>query len=262
LKNEMEIAGFRFLAPNLAAVHPLSATNAEECIPLLGLSMISSYFSILCDVPSYLEWMWKQNQTKAMAWHQKFLHMMNSGVDDGDRRKWLLKAPAHMNHLQSIFDVYPKATVIVSHRDPNGMLASLASLHARFFGFVSDDIDLKAIGRNQFQVWEATVSRFIRDRKQIKSNPALFSRIFDLSHDSWMSGKDPIVAVRKIYDFLKLKLTLDVEEKMRDWLANDLKLGKKGANGKHEYKAEWFGLNQSLINSSAAFVEYMQEYIQ
>jgi hypothetical protein len=38
-------------------------------------------------------------------------------------------------------------------------------------------------------------------------------------------------------------------------------LGKKGAAGKHVYRAEWFGLNASVIDEDDDWQEYARTYL-
>jgi len=89
-----QVSMFRHLAPKVAAVHPIDALNAEECMPLLGLSMVSLQFNTLSNVSSYNTWMLDQNQEVAFKWHKIFLQALRSGTPiDKPHPAFLLKAP-------------------------------------------------------------------------------------------------------------------------------------------------------------------------
>jgi hypothetical protein len=62
----------------------------------------------------------------------------------GDR--WLLKAPPHLPGLRALFAVYPDADVIVTHRDPLEVVASIASLHVVLRRTFSRAVDPLAVG--------------------------------------------------------------------------------------------------------------------
>jgi hypothetical protein len=42
-------------------------------------------------------------------------------------KRWVLKAPSHLLGLSALFQVYPDADIILTHRDPLKVLPSCAS---------------------------------------------------------------------------------------------------------------------------------------
>jgi len=252
--NSMGTSVFRFLSPNLEGVHPVSSTNAEECMPILGLSMLSYHFQTIMDVPTYQRWLMDQpDQTKALEWHARYLRSMNTS------KHWLLKAPWHMNHIESILKVYPKARIIVTHRDPTTMISSLSSLITRLHGVTSDELDLKGIGASTLSTWDTIVDRFVEQRKRIDQSSHK-TNILDLSHS--VLNENPMRAVKDVYAFLGLTLDSSVSQAMQDWLDKDVHLGKKGASKQHVYDAAWFGLNESELRTKIkSFQKYSEIYI-
>ena len=250
--NEFGTGMFRFLSPTLTGVHPIHSDNAEECMPILALDMLSYHFHTIMNVPTYHDWVMTQDQTRALEWHEKFLRVLT--VED---RIWLLKAPWHMNHLEAIFKVYPDAKIIVTHREPSKMLASLSSLLARLYGLVSDDINPHGIGAYLTKLWSTIVERFVHARRKLAQTPQ-GKQIYDI-HFSGLTH-DPLSTAKQVYQFLGLELTPSTEKKMRTWLETDIGLGKKGASGKHEYQPEWYGLDEDMLNQIPSFVEYMNMF--
>jgi hypothetical protein len=156
-----------------------------------------------------------------------------------------------MNHIPTIFETYPDAFIINPHRHPGDMLASLASLHARFYGIVSDDIDPQAIGAYQRWQWKKIIERYVRARKQLSW--AQQRNVADYSFEQ--VTQHPMDTVRDVYAKLQLELKPETEAKMNSWLEKDVVLGKRGAAGHHLYKAEWFGLDAKAIEHD------LQEYV-
>lgn len=236
-------SGFKHLSPSVQAVHPIHTFNAEECMPILAMSGVSLQFSVGSNTSSYNEWMLKQDPMEALSWHKKFLRVLQSGGGENDMKglHWLLKAPFHMHHLSEILKTYPDAVIISPHRHPKDMVPSLSSLHARFYGIVTDHVDPKAIGREVLRDWDVILSRYVRAREL--ASPADDARMLDIP--SGELAKDPIRQVKRVYNLLGRTLSAKAERDMRDWLEHDRALGKKGAAGKHEYKDEWFGLDES-----------------
>ena len=65
------------------------------------------------------------DQRPAYRYHRRFLQTLQSR---GGPRRWLLKAPSHLFQLRTLFDVYPDALIIRTHRDPLETLPSAISL--------------------------------------------------------------------------------------------------------------------------------------
>lgn len=241
------LAFFSWIAKRLSSVHPLAAFNVEECMPLMALDALSLQFNTLTNVSSYNDWYIDQDQIHAFRMHEIFLQTLQEEERD---TRWLLKAPWHINHLHTLFVKYPDARIVITHREPSQMLASLSSLHARFYGVVSDAVDPTAIGAYQLKQWAKVLGRYVA----VRSDPQTPNdRIFDGTFEDLQA--DPIRFVERVYAFLDLELTADARRRMTSWLETDSKLGKKGASGKHAYEQEWFGLDdqQKLDQTFAAY---------
>jgi hypothetical protein len=249
---------FKLFAKSVHAVHPISHMNAEECMPILAYNMMTLQFNTLSNVSKYNDWLLEQDQSPAFIWHHRFLNSLEKSDVDVHKppqtQSWLLKAPWHLNHLDTLLKEYPDARILMPHRDPADMLTSLSSLHARFYGIVSDEIDPVAIGQYQRWQWEIVLNRFLNVRKQKISN----HNIFDISFKSLTNN--PIKEVERVYQYLGLTLTHEVKQKMIQWLQEDVSLGKKGAAGKHEYDAKWFGLDVQDINQQSVFKRYLEQF--
>lgn len=258
VKNELGVMGFRLLAPNFAAVHTVSATMPEECMGFLSSSLLTYGFNTMSNVSSYNDWLMTQDQKPAMEFHKRYLSVMQHGDEingnPSEVKRWLLKAPWHMNHLDALFATYPDARIINPHRDIRNMLSSLASLHARLYGMTSDHIDPLAIGAYQHKVWSAVVEKYLKARQIPENN----KRILDLKFSTVHSN--PLSVVRRTYEFLGLVLSPQAERKMKDWLASDVKLGKKGAAEKHRYESSWFGLGKDVVEKTPSFRAYEKKF--
>src|SRR5262249_57108813 len=59
------------------------------------------------------------------------------------RQRWVLKAPLHLPGLRALFATYPDANVIMLHRDPLEVVASVASLHVTLRRTFSDAVETR-----------------------------------------------------------------------------------------------------------------------
>ena len=93
----------RYMAPEFFVVHPIEFDAPEEDIFLLDLSFMSQAPEATMHVPTYANWLEKQDQTEAYKYMYKMLKLMHwqrSG------NAWVLKTPHHMEHIDTILNVF------------------------------------------------------------------------------------------------------------------------------------------------------------
>jgi hypothetical protein len=130
--------------PEFMGVHYMAADQVEECWQMLRQSMRSVSFECLAHLPGYSAWLRGQDWTGAYRRYRSNLQMI--GLHDGDKR-WVLKNPSHLFALGALFDVYPDALVIQTHRAPRTAIASVCSLAAQASAGWSSVFTGKTVGR-------------------------------------------------------------------------------------------------------------------
>jgi len=223
------------LAPDFKTIHPLGAQLALECIAIMGYTFLSSRFHTTYHVPTYQEWLERQDLTPAYAFHREFLQHLQWRVP---AERWVLKAPSHLWGLPALFATYPDALVIQTHRDPVTVLPSVASLTAVLQGAFADGLDLAEIGREVTRRWANGLERAIQVRS---SGRIAAERFLDVHYHELLD--DPIATVRRVYAHFRLPLSDDAERRMRGHLADH----PQGKHGPHQYAFEPFGLDPDDI---------------
>jgi hypothetical protein len=222
---------FSFLAPEFWKIHPVGAELPEECIVVLSHSFLSFEFSSTWFVPSYQSWLEEQDLEPAYRYHRHFLQHLQWG-HRGER--WLLKAPAHLPGLRALFTVYPDADVIMMHRDPLEVVASVASLHVALRRTFSRAVDPLAVGPEVSAMLAGDIRRGYAARDDGCAAP---ERFLDVWYSQLMDN--PLAIVRRLYRHFDLPLSAEVEERMRAYLAAT----PKDLHGAHVYSLEQFGLD-------------------
>ncbi|MGH7893798.1 MAG: sulfotransferase [Candidatus Binatia bacterium] len=230
VKAHWQLRSFDLLAPDLKVMHPLGARIPQECLVITGHSFRSYQFQTTHHVPSYQRWLEAEDLRPAYEYHRRFLQQLQWRCP-GDR--WVLKAPGHLFGIDAIFDSYPDAGVVLTHRDPLEVVASLASLTATLRGAFSDQIDPVAIGREMTTRWADGLARALRARDAM---PAKQDRFFDVRYRDLV--RDPIGTVRRIYAHYRIPFTADFEARLEAFLAEN----PKDKHGRHRYSLEQFGL--------------------
>jgi hypothetical protein len=229
-----DIRWFLRLAPEFRRIHPVGAQLPEECVVILSHSFLSFQFSSTWFVPSYQEWLARQDLRPAYRYHRRILQHLQWRCA-GER--WLLKAPPHLPGLGALFAVYPDANVIMTHRDPLEVVASVASLHVVLRRTFSDAVDPHAVGAEVTRMLADDIRRGFAMRDDGCAAPERFA---DVHYRDLM--EDPLAVVRRIYRRFDLALPAEAEERMRQFAASS----PKDAHGPHVYSLAQFGLDAEI----------------
>lgn len=219
---ERQMQWFHRLSPAFRAIHPTGATLPDECLVITSHSFVSFQFQTMYEVPSYQSWLECQDLRLCYEWHRRVLqHLQRSWPTE----RWVLKAPAHLFGLEPLLHAYPDAGIVLTHRAPLEVVASLASLTAVLRSTFSDAVDPIAVGTEMTRRWA-------RDEGRVPSRQVVDVLYVDLM-------RDPIGVVRQIYQSFDIELTRDAEYRMRAYLAEN----PKDRWGRHRYSFEEFGLD-------------------
>lgn len=234
------------LAPGFQAIHPVGALMPQECIVTTASEFMSIRFQMCFDVPSYDEWLLQQDMTDTYHHHRRFLQHLQSR-HKGER--WILKSPGHLGPLDALFEVYPDAMLIQTHRDPLRVVPSVASLEYTMRLVSSDDVDPVRVGRQMIRTWSTLLEQGMAARAR---RPERESRILDLEMREIVSA--PMATVEKIYRHFDLELSDEARRRMQAYLAAH----PKDEFGTHRYGLEDFGLDAEEVD--AAFKGYRERF--
>jgi hypothetical protein len=226
-----DIRWFIRLAPRFPAIHPVGAQLPEECVVILSHAFRSFQFSSTWFIPSYQHWLDGADLAPAYAYHRRFLQHLQWGCR-GDR--WLLKAPPHLPGLPALFATYPDADVIMTHRDPVEVVASVTSLHVVLRQTFSRHVDPLQVGPEVAAMLADDIRCGVEARA---AGCAPAERFFDVWYTELVA--DPLAIVRQIYRHFDLPLSDAAERAMRRYLAHQSKDG----HGAHVYALADFGLD-------------------
>jgi hypothetical protein len=235
---------FNWLAPTFHHVHPVGAKLPQECVGLMTPSFMSDQFDTMYYVPSYRAWFFRQDLLPAYQYHRRFLQHLQ--FRRGARR-WILKAPTHMSALPTLLSVYPDALFVQTHRAPLEAMASVSSLITILRRVFSDAVDPFMVCRDAIQYWSQTLDTFLQERDRL-----LRKRICDL--DFLELRRDPIAAIRRIYQYFGWLLSPETEQRMRVVLARQ----PPEQYGNHRYDLSQFDFDPA--EAARAFAAYCEQF--
>ena len=142
-----------------------------------------------------------------------------------------------------------RSDVIVTHRDPLEVVASVASLHVALRRTFSRAVDPLAVGPEVSRMLAGDVRRGFAARDDGCAPP---ERFLDVWYAQLMD--DPLAVVRRIYRHFDLRLSTEVDTRMRAYLATN----STDRNGLHVYSLAQFGLDPAV--ERARYREYWDRY--
>jgi len=240
----------RKFVPELFAIHPMYAQDAEEEIMFLADAFLGHVPEASANVPFYRRWI----DTQSFAPAYKHLHRMLQLLQwqkrqRGERRdRWVLKTPAHLGYLDDVLDVFPDAHLVHLHRDPVDTIPSGASLNATLWRMHADEVDPTIVGAQWIDRMAWTNGRAMATRDRLGSSLP----VTDLQFRATVA--DPLDGVAQVYDDLGVLLTDQAVREMRAWLSID----DERRQPAHHYTAADFGLRDDQIRER--FADYIARF--
>ena len=235
---------FNWLAPTFRYVHAVGAELPQECVGLMTPTFLSDQFDTMYYVSSYRAWFFQQDLGPVYEYHRRFLQHLNFRRP---AHRWILKAPTHMFAMPALLSVYPDALFVQTHRTPVDAMASVSSLVTILRSAFSDKVDAFAACREAIHYWSETMGKFLRERDRLAGD-----RIYDLEYDAIC--RDPMAAVRQIYEHFGWSLSPEAERRMRALVAGHA----QRKSGNHRYDLSEFSSSPEEVFS--AFAPYCQRF--
>ena len=233
-------------APDHKAVHFRAAEEVHECCMLLRQSFVSNLWACGPSAPTYDAW-W-QNQSEEAAYRHYFKCVQLIGMNDPDKR-WLLKNPGHIDHLDLLLAVYPDAKVIQTHRDPAKAVPSLVSLLMQMHPLYEEgraDQRGPIMLRREVAKWARAVGRCDAVRE---AHPG---KVLDVVHADFHN--EPMAVVERIYAFIGM----DIPDHTRAALARRIEEKPELQHGVHRYSIADFGMTAQ--EAREPFGEYVERF--
>ncbi len=156
--------------PRIRAIHHEEPDGPTECISLMSQDFKSLSWEAISNVPTYGAWLLETDQRSAYEYHRLALQVLQSG---GVRGRWTLKSPHHALNLEALTAVYPDARLVLLHRDPAVLCASVCSLINTLTSTFTDADHRAYVAEHWVTMLELSVHRIdaFRDAHPRSSDP-------------------------------------------------------------------------------------------
>jgi hypothetical protein len=228
----------------MKAIHHEDADGPTECIAIMSQDFKSLSWEAIANVPSYSRWLLATDQRSAYEYHRSTLQVLQSG---GVRGQWTLKSPHHAIALDALTAVYPDVRLVLLHRDPVVLCASVCSLITTLSGTFTDADHTAYAAEHWTAMLEESVKRIDAFRAAHPEHPIVDVQYSDLV-------QDPIRTVDDLYAACGEQLDSDA----RNAIAAYVNAHPKGKFGTHGYDLAEFGLDPGEL--AERFAGYVDRY--
>lgn len=216
------------VAPEFASMHEMRGDIPAECGLLMAGMFISDHNASLHQTPSYSVWCAQADFGPAYEYHKTILKILQW---KNPRQRWLLKAPEHQVHLDTLLQVYPDARIVQTHRDPIKCMASTTSLMGTLY-YMRSDQPFNAEMFEYIIMGEATAQRLEHVINQREAGVVPQENIADSRYQDLMD--DPMACIANVYKHFGMQLSDAARGRMLEYLAAK----PKGKFGKHSYQVD------------------------
>jgi hypothetical protein len=237
-------AALEQLNPQMKAIHHEDADGPTECVAVMAQDFKSLSWEAIANVPTYSRWLLASDQRSAYEYHHLALQVLQSGGVGG---RWTLKSPHHAIALDALTSVYPDARLVLIHRDPVVLCASVCSLISTLSGTFSGEDHLRYIAEHWTGMLEESIRRVDGFRAAHPEHP-----VIDVHYDRLV--RDPVGAVEALY----AAAGDDLSEAARQAVAAYAAAHPKDRFGTHRYDLGQFGLDPGEL--AERFAGYVERY--
>jgi len=234
--------GLKYMSPGFFAIHPAEPDAPEEEVILLEQAFLTTTPEAMMNVPTYSEWLEQQDHVPAYRALRRMMQYLQWQRPGPDRRvRWVLKTPHHQEYFDPLLEVFPKATLVHTHRDPLKTSPSLFSMLTHLQMIFSDEVDPNRVANHWLNKIENMIRRTIATRDRVGDRGFVDVSYYDLV-------KDPMPEVERIYEAAGIALTPDARQAMEA----SRKVDKQHRYGRHQYSLEDFGMTEADVEPRIA----------
>lgn len=245
-----EVAAMLEANPDIAAIHPMNATGADEELMLLEHSFFSTTPMAFAYLPSYQDWLETHDNSPGYLYLKRLLKFLQwqKKASGQEGKRWLLKTPHHLHHMDLLLKTFPGIQVLQTHRDPLQTIPSVCSFHHALYKLAADNPSAQQVG----QQWSEKFAKGMRHTMSVRQNsPESF---FDVFYQDTVT--EPEKVVNDVYNFIGWNLGVKAKEAMQAYRAENAREKRQ----EHHYSMSDFALTEQGIKEQ--FFEYRKRYIK
>ncbi len=236
------------VAAGLAAIHSYSARMPKECLSAMAFAFRTEEFVSRYHVPSYAAWLRTADMTPAYELHRRVLRILQRRMPT---ERWVLKSPVHLQAIPELVATYPDASFVITHREPEAVLASVSSLVANLRSAFSDQVDPGTIGRYHLELYSDSLNRLV---DHVDGGVLAHAPLVHLAHGDIVT--DAISEVQRAFEGLEVRYT----DAAATAVATAASVERDDAPGRHHYDLDDFGIDPAAVTQ--LFDRYRHRFLE
>jgi hypothetical protein len=176
--------------PYFRRMHEMTVDHRHEEIQLLAIDFSTMYIETMAPMPSWRDRYLEHDQTPHYEYLRTVLQVLTF-LRGGER--WVLKSPQHLEQFAALLAVFPDATVVVTHRDPVAVTASMATMLAYTSRLQLARVDPVLIGRYWMERLHTMLATAMAERELLPAGQSM-----DVRFNEFMA--DDLGTVARIYE--------------------------------------------------------------
>ncbi len=231
-----------YIMPLFASMHEMTVDGPHEEMQLLAMHFSTVLFESIYDLPSYRDWYRVTDHSEAYVLLKRVLQAMQWQA--GQRKRWVLKSPQHLEQFGPLFKVFPDAYLVQTHRDPVRITVSVCTMMAYARRMNSRGVDPMAVGGYWIERTEDLLRASVEQRHLIPEGQAL-----DVRFHQYMA--DQMGTLKRVYEFIGQPFTEEAQKAIEAFIDNN----PKGKHGTVRYDPEPVGVDWSERRQALKFYQ-------
>ncbi|HEV2369221.1 MAG TPA: sulfotransferase [Acidimicrobiales bacterium] len=166
--------------PHFKRMHEMTVDHVHEEIQLLAIDFSTMLFETMAPMPSWRDYYLAHDQRPHYAYMAKVLKVLQ-WLRGGER--WVLKSPQHIEQFPALYDTFPDATFVVTHRDPLAVTASIATMLTYSARMSSGKVDVEHVGGYWAERLEGMLRKCVADRDTLPPDQSIDVRFAEFMAD-------------------------------------------------------------------------------
>jgi Sulfotransferase family len=231
--------------PYFNRMHEMTVDHVHEEIQLLAIDFSTMLFETIAPMPTWRDYYLAHDQRPSYQYLVRVLKVLQ--WERGGSR-WVLKSPQHLEQFPALYDTFPDATFVVTHRDPVSVTASMATMQAYSARMAHTHVDVPGVARYWADRLALMLAGCVKDREVLPAD-----RSIDVRFDQFMA--DDIAMVDRIYGLAAQPMNDAVRSGMEAFMAEH----PRGRHGSVRYDLASLGLDgDDLRRTFAPYSERFQ----
>jgi len=235
------------LMPYFQLMHEMTTDHIHEDIGLMVQDFASGFFTTLTHLPRWSDYLRDHDQTPGYQFLRMMLQVL-AHQDGGVPRRWVLKSPQHLEQFVPIMNVFPDATMIITHRDPVDVSVSMATMMTYTMRMSVDVVDVQTVASYWIGRIDEMLSACLRDHDKLPAE-----RTIDVRFDEFMA--DDLAMVQRVWDVAGYSPDARSRRAVADYLAGHT----RGRLGSVDYRPADLGLDREELR--ARFSPYVERFV-